>query len=537
MKKSMLILLVVVLLAGCGGKLVPEPTAGASPRPTDLPEWTGPIQPQDKHRVYYEIFPGGFYDNDGDGMGDLNGITMQLDYINDNRADSLTSLHAGGLWLMPIMPSPTYHKYDVTDYYNVDPAYGTLADFDRLAAACAERGIALVLDLVVNHTSSQHPWFLEACRALAAGEESPFIDWYMFGQAGTPEWDEFKKMVGSGVYPVPGAPDWYYYGGFWSGMPDLNLDNEDLRQEILDIGAFWLARGATGFRLDATAHFFEGNTARNTAFLTWLQEGLGSEVYLVGEAWTDAGTILSLYQSGITSLFNFPFAMSTGTIISSVRTGDGAKLARAVERWHGQILEANPTAIDAPFLTNHDQARSSGALMGRLELQKQAAAVYLLLSGNPFIYYGEEIGMMGGGDKDEDKRMPFVWSLTDSTGMPNPPKGATNKTLPTAGLDEQLLDPDSLVRFYIDVIRIRNRYPTIARGLPIALDTGESAVCALQLTWKGETIFIYHNLGKVPVTLTVSGALIETLAAGGERPTLFDNTLTLPPWSTAVLIP
>ncbi len=189
----------------------------------------------------YEVFVASFRDGNGDRRGDLQGLAEALPYIK--------SLGADAVWMMPIHPSPSYHKYDVTDYLAIDPAYGTLEDFDALVQASNAQGIGMILDLVINHSSSRHPWFLKACEALAQGKDSPYIDYYVF-----------SREQG---HPVPGADGWYYAGHFGTHMPEMNLDNENVRNEIAGILAFWLNRGAAGFRLDATTHYYEENTARN----------------------------------------------------------------------------------------------------------------------------------------------------------------------------------------------------------------------------------------------------------------------------------
>ncbi|HWQ05864.1 MAG TPA: alpha-amylase family glycosyl hydrolase, partial [Feifaniaceae bacterium] len=203
--------------------------------------------PDDNYRTYYEIFVASFYDSDGDGIGDLNGITQKLDYLNDGDDKTDTDLGFNGIWLMPIMPSPSYHKYDVTDYTAIDPVYGTLEDFQALLDACHARGIRLIIDFVFNHTSAKHPWFLQAVeyyKTLAIGQQPdydvcPYAAYYHFST---------EKKGASGWYRV-GNTDWYYEGKFWDQMPDLALENEQVRRELESAAAFWLNMGVDGFRL------------------------------------------------------------------------------------------------------------------------------------------------------------------------------------------------------------------------------------------------------------------------------------------------
>lgn len=213
----------------------------------------------DNYRNYYEIFVGSFYDSDGDGMGDLNGVTEKLDYITD--------LGCNGIWLMPIMPSPTYHKYDVEDYENVDSAYGTAEDFKKLVDACHEKGIRLVIDLVMNHSSSKHPWFTQACEYLAGlkdGEQPdlsvcPYAGYYNFS----------NEKVSQTYYQVPGTTNWWYEGSFWSEMPDLNMENDAVRKEFENIADYWMDLGVDGFRMDAAMHYTENATVANSDVLNW----------------------------------------------------------------------------------------------------------------------------------------------------------------------------------------------------------------------------------------------------------------------------
>ena len=210
--------------------------------------------PDDNYRTWYEIFVYSFCDSNGDGLGDLQGVTDQLDYLQN--------LGITGIWLMPIHPSSSYHKYNVSDYYAIDPDYGTMEDFETLMAECEKRGIHVILDLVVNHTGSDHPWFQEAAAYLQSLGDAepdvqacPYVDYY-----------NFTKEPKTAHTQVPGT-DWYYESQFSSAMPDLNLDSELVRQEIGDIMRFWLDKGVAGFRLDAAKEFNTGSNDKNLGAL------------------------------------------------------------------------------------------------------------------------------------------------------------------------------------------------------------------------------------------------------------------------------
>ena len=192
--------------------------------------------------IVYEIFPYSFYDSDSNGVGDLKGITSKLDYIQ--------SLGAGYIWLTPISQSPTYHKYDVVDYMSIDTIFGTIDDFDNLVSEANNRNIGIIFDLVLNHTSSKHPWFKQAQSDLLNNrceEEGNMCNWYNFST----EKKANYTLMGGG---------YYYESGFWSEMPDLNLDEPKVRDEIEKIVKFWIDHGVSGFRLDAPYHYYNGNT-------------------------------------------------------------------------------------------------------------------------------------------------------------------------------------------------------------------------------------------------------------------------------------
>ena len=453
----------------------------------------------------YEIFTGSYCDSNGDGIGDLNGIRSKLDYIQ--------ALGTDGLWLTPVSPSPSYHKYDVTNYADIDPAFGTLADFDALASECNERGITLIFDLVVNHTSAEHPWFVSAVESLQNGDETdPYIGYYQFTQ-------------GKGDHPVEGT-DWYYAGDFGADMPELNLDNEAVRGEIANIVAFWLARGVGGFRLDAVTHYYASQPESSRAFVAWLCDtikGIDPDAFVVGEAWTDEVSILDYYRSGIDALFNFPLS-STGALAKAIQSEAGQSFANRIVSWQQSIEAINPNAVAAPFLSNHDQGRIAGVLVNDLQREKQAAALYLLSPGVPFLYYGEEIGMTGSGD-DPNKRLPMLWSTTDLTGMCAPPEGATQAQRLQTGADEQESDPASLLAFYRRVLALRNRYPVFIHGNAAVVETEDTRLAAFTLTDGNQTLLIAHNFASgealfmpsegTPLAMLDTGDIPSVQSGGG----------------------
>jgi len=463
----------------------------------------------------YEIFTGSYCDSDGDGIGDLRGIETRLDYIQ--------SLGVDGLWLTPVSPSPSYHKYDVAEYTAVDPAFGTLADYDALADACGARGITLLFDLVVNHTSAEHLWFVSAVESLQKGDlTNPYIEYYQFTQ-------------GRGEHPVQGT-DWFYAGDFSADMPELNLDSAAVRDEITAALSFWLSHGVGGFRLDAVTHYYSAQPDSNREFLQWLCDtarAIDSDVFIVGEAWADAGVILALYQSGVNALFNFPLS-STGALTRAMQSQSGQSFADRIAGWQQSIAQIDAGAVAAPFLSNHDQGRISGVLRMELPLEKQAAALYLLSPGVPFLYYGEEIGMTGSGD-DTNKRLPMLWSTAEGPGLCAPPAGATQAQRLATGVDGQEKDPDSLLSFYRDVLAFRSRYPVFVNGSAAVWETGDSRLGAFTLTDGSQTLLIAHNFAHAEALFLASaGTLLRVFDTGTVKSEPVGGGVWLAPRSAAV---
>ena len=323
--------------------------------------------------VCYEVFVRSFYDSNGDGIGDLRGLTQKLDYIEGLGADCV--------WLMPVAASPSYHGYDVTDYYKVEPDYGTNDDFKAFVAAAHKRHIRVLVDMVLNHTSSEHPWFQEALRDTAA----PHRAWYRWSQTPGNNWH---------LSPVR---DEYYFGLFWSGMPDLNYETPAVLEEMKRVAQYWLKdMGGDGFRLDAVRHLVEqGDQVANTPQTHAVLHDYGSYVrsiapqsYTIGEVWDSTGAILPYYPDQLDAYFAFPVSEA---LIEAVKTGKTGRLLSEVTRFQSAV----PAYRWAPFQRNHDQTRTLTALGNDVAGAKLAATILLTLPGVPFVYYGEEIGMTG----------------------------------------------------------------------------------------------------------------------------------------------
>ena len=495
--------------------------------------------PDDNYRTYYEVFVYSFCDSDGDGIGDLKGLTSKLDYLQD--------LGITGLWLMPIHPSQSYHKYDVRDYYDIDPQYGTLADFDAFMAECQKRDIHVILDLVLNHTGDDNGWFLQAVdylKSLPAGaqpdlEECPYVDYYFFSREG-----------GSHYHEISGT-DWKYEGMFSPDMPDVNFENEALWGEIEDIMRFWIDRGVSGFRLDAAKEFYSGNVTKNVEVLSRIQQtatAIKPDCYLVAEVWEGFQQIAKYYESGITSIFNFAFGNSDGKITKVIRGAGNPDMvstyATALEKADAAYLASNPDYIDAPFLSNHDVGRIAGFANRDENKIKLAGAMNVLMSGSCFIYYGEELGMSGSGN-DPSKRAPMLWNEARDDGTTNPPPECElPEEYPLGSLEVQKDDDSSVYNYYRKVIALRNALPVISHGrttCETALNTG--CISAQRKTWGEETCIILMNIDPDGADVDLSAYKDWKVAAcisadGGEFMLDPESSIfSMPAYGIAVLLP
>ena len=552
MKKAVRIvslLLALFLLFGCSNGITPETTApetsGAALESAQAVKTETALaeiallgeSPDDNYRTFYEIFVYSFCDSDGDGIGDLQGVISKLDYLQE--------LGINGIWFMPIHPSQSYHKYDVRDYYEIDPQYGTMADFEALMAECQKRDIHVITDLVLNHTGNDHEWFVAACdylKSLPAGaepnaDECKYVEYYSFSRE--PE---------NGWHQIEGS-EWYYEGMFSSHMPDLRLDNEHVLSDIKAIMQFWFDKGVSGFRLDAAKEFYSGSISRNVEVLNWIQTTateLKEDAYLVAEVWEDFGAITRYYDSQITSIFNFAFGNTNGKLMQVLRAAGTPNtvttFATALEKADTAYLGANPDYIDAPFLSNHDVGRIAGFCGYDPMKTKLAGAMNLFMSGSAFIYYGEEIGMPGSGN-DPSKRAPFFWNDARDNGTTNPPPECElPEEYPFGSLETQRGDDNSLWNYYRQAVAIRQAIPAISHGrttAETALNVG--CVSAFRKTWNDQEVIILMNIAPDAAQADLSAyadwKLAAKLSADGNEIVLNGSTLELPAYATAVLIP
>ena len=474
-----------------------------------------------RHYNWYEVFVRSYQDSDGDGVGDLRGLTDRLDYIRDMGFDAL--------WLMPVMPSPSYHKYDVVDYMAVDPEYGTLDDVKALVDQAHERDMAVIFDMPVNHTSVLHPWFTEAVQALRQGEASPYADYYHFDQ-----------KAGAGFVPLSGT-DWYYEEQFaGGGMPDLNLDSEAVRREIREILAFWLLKiGADGFRLDAVTSFYAGDHDRNIDFLRWLKdtcEEIKPGSFLVGECWAGLSVIARYYQSGVDSFFLFPASQAEGFVISSLH-GRSATHAEKFAKSYQNVLDEIPGKTLAPFLCNHDTGRTIGSVQGRgnVPAAKFVEGLLSVMNGCAFLYYGEEIGMVGSGD-DPNKRLAMYWSDEEGAMTAQPP-GVTKLEYAYPSLAVQQDDGGSLWAYVRKAFRARKELPLIAEGDNTFVFV-QGDVCLMKREKGEDSILIAVNFSaKAENTCPVDAGcqILFDLETGDGSAVLGQDGLILPPYAIVIL--
>ncbi|EOZ98328.1 Alpha-amylase [Indibacter alkaliphilus LW1] len=478
--------------------------------------------------ITYEIFIQSFYDSNGDGIGDIKGVTKKLEHVKE--------LGANAIWFMPVMPSPSYHKYDVTDYLDIHPDYGTLEDFKEMIQAAHDKDIKIVIDMIINHTSNEHPWFLESQKS----RDNPYRDYYVWAQKDTIADYINKKTITLDSDNIqqwhdPGFGEDYYYGFFYGGMPDLNFDNPKVREEIYEIGRFWLEEvGVDGFRLDAAKHIFPDDRPEdNHAFWKEFREKMEEikpDVYLVGEVY-DMKEIVAPYLPGLPALFNFDFHY---TLLESYEKEDGMLLAKKQKEILDFYDEITDEFIDATFSSNHDQPRLLNSLNENPKKYKQAINILMSMPGAPYLYYGEEIGMLGK-KPDEHIREPFLWDIQAND------KGRATWIEPEYSIDETVTPlaiqksmSTSFFNHYKEIIKLRNTNRGLALG-KLELFEGDlpTPLMAFYRKHKNQDLLVIHNLSDVHQKLVIPDDYQDVIYTFGGT-TVDNNELDLPAYSSII---
>jgi len=446
----------------------------------------------------YEVFVRSFYDSNGDGVGDLNGLTARLDYIK--------GLGVKCIWLMPIASSPSYHGYDVADYYKVEPAYGTNQDFKRLMTAAHQRGLKVIVDLVLNHSSDRHPYFQAALRDTT----SPYRSWYIFSPT-----DGGKGPWGAPAWHKSPVRDEYYYGIFYSGMPDLNYNTPAVRAEGMKIADFWQRQmGVDGFRLDAVQYLMEEGKClmdcpgTHQYLREWARHVHANDpnAYAVGEVWDPVDTVLTYYPDQLTSYFTF--ALSDSLLWAVKRDTVGGLLASYL-----RYQNAVPDQRWSPLQRNHDATRTMTVLGGDTVGARLSATLLLTLPGLPFIYYGEEIGMSG--DKPDPRlRTPMQWTSGPAGGFTTgKPWETLQPDSATANVAVQDTARGSLLNLYRQLIHLRATNEALADGKLVPVSSGDPTVAAYLRQARYHTALVVVNLATDARTVSVTSPG-KTLPAG-----------------------
>lgn len=465
--------------------------------------------------VFYQIFVRSFADASsgslsGDGIGDLQGLIEHLDYLNDGNPASTTDLGVNALWLMPIQPSPSYHGYDVTDYFEVNPQYGDLALMRRLVSEAHKRGIRIIIDLVLNHASSQHPLFLRA-KVNPADRDARNL----FRFAPLPA--ELAGPWGQRVWHPSGRE--FYYGIFTAEMPDWNFREPAVTVHHRRVADFWLKEiGVDGFRLDAVRYLYErkGELQDSAETKAWLREftqychTVKPDCFLVGECYAESSIIADYARANALDSF-FEFGLSRA-IFETVHFEQPGILTQTLAQLRDEYVGHQTWSS---FLANHDQERTVTQLDGMVSLARLAAELEFVLPGTPFIYYGEEIGMSGS-KPDPDLRTPMLWNGTALTaGFSRSgvsPWHAINSDYPMVNVESESMDPSSLLTLYKRLVRLHAKTPALRRGIDLPVTVSSDRVFASLRREGPDWVLVLANLGAEPI----KGLIVTALASPVE---------------------
>ena len=534
-----------ILLCGCSDNSASSAESASAPETVTPPvtnelaisdEALAPVGTDNGNaRVFYEIFVGSFSDSNGDGIGDIRGIIDRFDYLNDGDPSSGLSLGVEGIWLTPVFESPSYHKYDVADYYKIDEQFGTMEDLQELIALCHERNVKLILDLPINHTSNKNTWFTEFATARRNGDtENEFYDFYSVSDSVSSDGRVFSQISGTSEY---------YECNFSGDMPELNFDNAAVVQAVTDVAEYYLAMGVDGFRFDAAKYIFLGDEERNTDFWNGYIGALretDSDIFTVAEVWAHDSITLPYFSS--TNCFNFSMSQLSGQVAAAAKGGNVNTYTEYIQQYITDIRTLNDTAMMIPFVANHDMDRAAGFLSVASGEAKMAANLYLLLPGAPFIYYGEEIGMKGSrgsANTDANRRLAMLWGDGDTVTDPEGTTYTSDKQL-NGTVSDQLLDPSSLYNHYKKLLMIRKAYPEIALGEFAALSFTDTKLGGFVSTYEGSRVAVIHNTTTEAITVDLNtaaeislGDICTVIGSGGAS--LDGTSLKLDAQTTVIL--
>lgn len=537
MKQTLLVLLVSLLLACQSNRTeTSSKETPPTPVPTDFIEelWY-------KNSLIYSVDVEVFNDSNGDGVGDFNGLTQRLDYLKNLGVETI--------WLAPFQPTPNGDDgYDASDFYGVDPNLGTEQDFSEFMQQARKRGIRVMMDLVTNHTSDQHPWFQQARKS----KQSPYRSWYVWSKERPKKWD--KGMVFPGVQKDVWTYDTlageYYYHRFYDFQPDLNMQNPAVLQEMRKIVRYWLDKGIDGFRVDAVPFLIEianpefdpDKPEHQFDIITQLHQYIQwhkPEAILLGEANVDPKEQEPYFGKdgqNMQTMFNF---FANQHLFYSLATTETELLKKAL----ADTKDIPPTAQWAHFLRNHDEIdlgrlskternkvyekfgpdttmqlydrgirRRLAPMLNDPRLVRLAYNVLFSLPGMPVIRYGEEIGM---GDNLQLKerlsvRTPMQWTAGHNAGFSNGVK--TVRPVISEGpysytkvnVAAQLSDSTSLLNYVTRLARLRKQCPEIGWGQWEVVDSKSDHVLALRYVWKGRSLLMIHNFSPNPETCQIN---------------------------------
>ncbi|MCP5097665.1 MAG: alpha-amylase [Chloroflexi bacterium] len=478
----------ILILSACTG--AQEPVTAVS---VTSPNWWNDA-------IFYEIFVRSYYDSNSDGNGDINGLIEKLDYLNDGDPTTDSDLGITAIWLMPITEAASYHGYDTLDYTTIEEDYGSNSQFQRLIEEAHKRGIRVIVDLVINHTSDRHPWFQNSISSPDAEKR----DWYIWIDENPTHFGSWGQIV----WHQYGAA--HYFGLFTPQMPDLNITNPDVTAEIHTVTRFWIEEvGVDGFRIDAARHLIEdgeqmSNTPETRAWLIDFNQTLhdtNDDAVTVGEIWDESYAVAPYVQDGAVDLaFEFNLAEM---IIYSINQQNPSALHSRLE----EVFKRYPAGQYATFLTNHDMNR----VMTQLDKSDDqphraylAASTLLTLPGVPFIYYGEEIGMVGNRGlltpRDEFVRTPMQWSPEEHGGFSRvQPWLNENSDLFSVNVELAEIEEDSLLNHYKQMIRLRQTHVALRRGGTTLLGSSCSRVLAYlrhyadDANFEEDVVLVFHN--------------------------------------------